>query len=65
MRQLPEGVECHVRAGEGRQYEFYLNMTDRETALSDAQGENLLTGEMLQGRLNLEPYGAAVVMSKL
>ncbi|MDE6700395.1 MAG: beta-galactosidase [Acetatifactor sp.] len=65
MRQLPEGVECHVRAGEDRQYEFYLNMTDRETALSDVQGENLLTGEMLQGTLNLEPYGAAVIVSKL
>ncbi len=62
-RQLPEGVECHVRAGENKRYVFYLNMTDRETAVSDVWGEDLLTGEKIQGALSLEPYGAAVIMT--
>lgn len=64
-RALPEGVQCHVRAAGNRRYEFYLNMTDRETEVSDVQGEDILTGEKLQGTLAMGPYGVAVVMPEI
>lgn len=61
-RPLPEGVEYHVRSDADMRYEFFLNMTEQENAVSDVRGQDLLSGETLDGTLKLGAYGAAVVV---
>ena len=60
-KNLPDGVEYHVRAGEEGTYEFYLNGNNETVNVSDVEGEELLDGTKIQGTLDLSPYGVAVV----
>ncbi|MCM1101315.1 MAG: beta-galactosidase [Clostridium sp.] len=63
-RALPEGVEYHVRCGDGHRYEFLFNMTDRPAEILDVRGIDLLTGEQTDGTFRLEPCGVAVIDSR-
>ena len=60
-KNLPDGVEYHVRAGEEGAYEFYLNGNNETVNVSDVNGEELLDGTKIRGTLALSPYGVAVV----
>ncbi len=62
MYKLPYGVERHTREADGMRYVFYLNdTTGYRRFVSGAEGIDLLTGEVNQGILTLEPYGVACV----
>ncbi len=61
VRKLPEGVECHVRTGEEGVYEFYLNWTKEAVTVPGVKGTDILSGETLDGSLELSEYGVAVV----
>lgn len=61
VRKLPQGVECHVRSGEEGVYEFYLNWTKEAVAVPGVKGTDILSGETLDGSLELSEYGVAVV----
>lgn len=60
-RELPEGVEYHKRTAEGECYEFYLNNSEEIKRVKNVHGINLLNNEKLDGVLELEKYGVAVV----
>ncbi len=60
-KKLPEGVEYHVRIGEEGTYEFYLNCTRELVAVENVSGLDMITGARIQGMLNLQEYGVAVV----
>lgn len=61
VKQLEDGMEYHVRRTKDMVYECCLNLT-RETKVVDGIcGKELLSGQMVEGGLKLEPYGAAVV----
>ena len=61
VRKLPQGVERHVRSGEEGVYEFYLNWTKEAVAVPGVKGTDILSGEALDGNLELPAYGVAVV----
>ncbi len=61
VRKLPQGVECHVRTGEEGVYEFYLNWTKEAVTVPGVKGTDILSGETLDGSLELSEYGVAVV----
>lgn len=62
-KNLPDGVEHHVRSGEEGTYEFYLNCTREDREVADIWGVDLVSGEEIRGTLELPPYGVAVVQS--
>ena len=61
VKQLPEGVEYHVRTGDEGAYEFYLNYGTAPACVQEVYGQDMLTGSEVSGTLTLEGYGAAVV----
>lgn len=58
---LEEGVERHVRVADDAAYEFYLNPTREAKTVEAVYGKELLSGQMIEGAIALEPYGVAVV----
>jgi len=60
-RKLPEGIEYHVRKGEGGSYDFYLNCTNKPMTVSNVKGWDLITGSAVDGILELAGYEVAVV----
>ena len=64
-RRLPEGIESVTRSHAGRDYCFYLNHGAREQRLELPAGkfEDLLTGEVHQGVLDLPRNGVAILAS--
>lgn len=60
-RELPEGVERHVRTADNKTYEFYLNCSEETRRVADCTGYDLLGKKELDGELILEKYGVAIV----
>ncbi len=60
-KELPSGVEYHKRTADGECYEFYLNNSEEIKKVKNVHGINLLNSEKVDGILELEKYGAAVV----
>ena len=60
-RELCENVEYHVRYGDGKCYEFYLNTGSAPVSLKDVYGTDLVTGTAAKGTFTLEGLCAAVI----
>lgn len=60
-KELPSGVEYHKRTADGECYEFYLNNSEEIKKVKNVHGINLLNSEKVDGILELEKYGVAVV----
>ncbi len=60
-KELPSGVEYHKRTADGECYEFYLNNSEEIKRVKNVHGINLLNSEKVDGILELEKYGVAVV----
>ncbi len=61
VRELPDGVECHVREGCEGTYAFYINGNVESVTVENVSGTDQETGAPVEGRLALPGYGAAVV----
>ncbi|MCD7864257.1 MAG: beta-galactosidase [Lachnospiraceae bacterium] len=61
VKDLPAGVEYHLRSGEEGSYAFYLNDSTEEVRVSDVYGTDLVTDAAVDGTLKLQAYGVAVV----
>lgn len=61
VKRLPENVEYHVRSGGEGTYAFYFNCGEAPVTQEGVTGTNLETGEAVDGTLQLEGYGAAVI----
>ena len=61
IMDLPDGVEFHERVGEEGTYRFYFNCNTTEVVVDGVSGEEMLTGEKVEGQLKLDGYGVAVV----
>lgn len=61
QKSLPVGVEFHVRSREGKQYQFYLNITEEEAVINGVKGMDLVSGKAVNDILVLPAYTAAVV----
>lgn len=61
--RLPEGVELVTRSQEGRIYSFYLNHGDNEKQIGLPEGEyeDMLTGIIHKGTLNIAKYGVSIL----
>lgn len=61
-KQLPEGIEYHVRSNEEDTFEFYLNYTNEVKNIMDiSEGTNLITGEKISQELSINPYDVTVI----
>lgn len=60
-KDLPEGVEYHVRYGAEKSFEFYLNVSGTQITLSGVSGKDLIGEKEISGELTLEPCGVAVI----
>lgn len=60
-KELPEGVEFHVRRGEEGVYEFYLNHSAQAVEVRGAEGMDVLSGKKMEDVLVLDGYGVAVI----
>ena len=60
-KELPEGVEYHVRYGAQKTFEFYLNASGKQITLSGVFGRELLEEKEISGELTLEPCAVAVI----
>ncbi len=60
-KEIPSGVEYHKRTADGECYEFYLNNSEEIKRVKNVHGINLLNSEKVDGILELEKYGVAVV----
>jgi beta-galactosidase len=60
---LPEGITAQVRAYEGRRFVFVSNFSGdwQIVDLGDEAYRDLLTGEVVRGRLPMDEYGARVL----
>ena len=63
-KELPLGVEYHKRTAEGESYGFYLNNSEETKMVKNVTGINLLNGEKVNGILELDKYGVAVIEEK-
>lgn len=61
VKELPEGVEFHTRAGQEGTYDFYLNCGTVEVVVKGVNGLDLVSGETVNGVLKLSGYGTAVI----
>jgi len=64
--QLPEGVELVTRSKNRKTFDFYLNHGDTEAEVKLAEGkyEDMLTGIVHEGALNLAKYGVSILRRK-
>ena len=60
-KELPSGIEFHKRYGTDCVYEFYLNISEDTIAIENTCGENMISGERIEGTVSLEPKGYLVV----
>ncbi len=60
-KELPDGVEYHVRSGEKVNYEFYLNHSERTVVVKKVNGVDRISGKTIEGELTLDGFGAAVI----
>lgn len=60
-RELPAGVEYHVRSGAQGRYEFYLNHTTETVEVPGVTGRDILMDTAADGTLTLAGYGVAVI----
>ena len=58
---LPKNVEYHVRKNENAVYEFYLNLGSQEAEINGICGEDLLTGDRIDGSYMLQGMQVLVV----
>ncbi len=58
---LPEGIEKHTRAAEGKVYEFYLNTSEETQKVEGCSGYDILADKLVEGTLSLEKYGVAII----
>jgi beta-galactosidase len=59
---LPEGVEAVLKEKAGKQYIMVMNHNSSEAALKlPSSYQELISGKSVQGQLELEPYGVAVL----
>jgi beta-galactosidase len=63
ISRLPEGIELVTRSGRGQDYSFYLNhsQTKKLVGLPEGKYEDLLTGTVHKGNLNLVKYGVSIL----
>lgn len=61
-KPLPEGVEYHIRQGEEGNYAFYLNHGMNKVAVEQVHGKELVTGNVIDGKLELEGHQTAVIL---
>ena len=61
VRELPSSVDCSTRIGEEGIYDFYMNYGTTPAKVSGVTGTDLITGSPVQGELELEAYGVAVI----
>ena len=64
MKKLPSGIEFHKRYGADEVYEFYLNISEDTVAIENICGENMISGEQIEGIVSLEPKGYLVVKAE-
>lgn len=62
---LPAGVQHHQRTDGTAVYEFYLNVTEQPIRIECPEGTDLISGQMVNGSLELEGYRAAVLRCRL
>lgn len=63
-RNVPEGIEYHVRCDDDNHYEFFLNTTDESIKLRVRGGLDLLTGNYLDEYTELEKNQVIIVKKK-
>lgn len=61
VKELPDGVEYHLRSGRECCYAFYLNRTDHMAEIPGVRGVDLVTDAVIEDNLLLPAFGAAVV----
>ena len=62
LPELPAGVEVSIREADDRKLMFVQNTGDLPTIVSNVPpGTDLLTSGPVTGKLQLEPYGCAVI----
>lgn len=59
---VPEGVEHHRRTGGGKVYDFYINVSEKDIALSGIGGTDLRTGQPIGDSAALRPYTSLVTV---
>jgi beta-galactosidase len=65
LERLPDGVECTCRSRGETRYAFVLNHTSTTVTVDcPAAGVDLLSGRAVEGRLELEPFGVAVIKGR-
>lgn len=61
VKELPPSVDRSTRIGEEGVYDFYMNYGTAPVKVPDVEGTDLITGSPIQGELELEAYGVAVI----
>lgn len=61
-KQLPEGIQRHVRSNEEDTFEFYFNYTNEvKNVIGLPEGTNIITGEKISQELTMKPYDVTVM----
>ncbi len=63
LEDFPEGVEVVRRVADGQGYLALLNHT-AESVVLDAEGTDMVSGDVVTGRLTLPPYGVAFLRTE-
>lgn len=58
---VPEGVEHHMRYGDGVGYSFWLNIGGKPVKIPGVRGKDLLSAKEIDGNETLEPNGVWII----
>lgn len=61
LREIPDGVEYHLRQSEQENFAFYMNFNSEPVSICVEEGEDLLRGEKLSGQVTLGALESLVI----
>lgn len=64
MKEIPEGVEYHLRQGDEQDFAFFMNYNKEAVELQVPEGTDLLTGEAVSGTVVLDGLESMIVATK-
>ena len=64
MKEIPEGVEYHLRQGDEQDFAFFMNYNQEAVELQVPEGTDLLTGEAVTGTVVLDGLESMIVATK-
>lgn len=65
IKELPENVEYHERYTDTHRYAFYINEGDVVAELLNVNGTELLSGQVVNGKISVDAKNVMIIKGKI